>query len=223
MKVLLLEDDFSTNAAIVHELESFGFEVDSCLDGETAMDMAYKTHYDLYVLDINTPGINGYDVLKFILEVHPDALTIMISTHIEIEYLKKAFDLGSSDFLKKPFEIEELFLRIRNILRLINPLDNKEYYDLSQGYTYSMLTGELFYHGTALKLTRKETLLLRILVKNIGNVVTFEKIKSYVWNEEEEISLATIRYWVCLLIKKLKNGMIVNVRGDGYRLRKPSC
>ncbi|MDD5400003.1 MAG: response regulator transcription factor [Sulfurimonas sp.] len=222
MKVLLLEDDFSTNAAIVHELEAFGFIVDSCLDGECAMDMVHQKQHDLYVLDINVPNFDGYEVLEFIIERYPNALTIMISTHIEIEYLKKAFILGSNDFLKKPFEIEELLLRIRNIMRLANPQGNKEVIDLSQGYTYSLLTGELLYYDLCVKLTKKESLLLRLLVQNLGNIVSFENIKNYVWDNEEEVSLITVRYWICALIKKLKNGMIVNVRGDGYRLRKLS-
>lgn len=219
MKVLLLEDDFSTNAAIVQELEVFGFIVDSCLDGECAMDMVHQRQHDLYVLDINVPNFNGYEVLKFIVETYPNALTIMISTHIEIEYLKKAFTLGSNDFLKKPFEMEELLLRIKNIMKLANPQGNREMVDLSQGFTYSLLSGELFYHDLAVKLTKKESLLLRILAQSLGNVVSFEKIQNYVW-DDEEVSAITIRYWVCALIKKLKNGMIVNVRGEGYRLRK---
>lgn len=221
MKVLLLEDDFSTNAAMVHELEEFGFIVDSCLDGESAMNLVYEKKHDLYVLDINVPNFDGYEVLKFIVEKYPNAMTIMISTHIEIEYLKKAFTLGSNDFLKKPFEMEELLLRIRNIMRLANPQGNKEGSDLSQGYTYSLLSGELLYHGLSVKLTKKESLLLRLLVQNLGNVVSFETIQNYVW-DNEEVSAITIRYWVCALIKKLKNGMIINVRGEGYRLRKLS-
>jgi DNA-binding response OmpR family regulator len=221
MKVLLLEDDFSTNSAMVHELEAFGFIVDSCLEGESALDMVYEKQHDLYVLDINVPNFDGYEVLKFIIETYPNALTIMISTHIEIEYLKKAFALGSNDFLKKPFEMEELLLRIRNIMRLANPQGNKEMINLSQGFTYSLLTDELFYHDLAVKLTKKESLLLRILVQNLGSVVNFENIKNYVW-DNEEVSSITIRYWVCALMKKLKSGMVVNVRGEGYRLRKLS-
>lgn len=219
MRVLLLEDDFSTNAAIVHELEGFGFIVDSCHDGECAMDLICQRGHDLYVLDINIPNFDGYEVLKFILDTYPNALTIMISTHIEIEYLKKAFKMGSSDFLKKPFEIEELLLRIKNLMKLTNPQGNRDIIDLSQGFTYSIVGGELFYHNKEIQLTKKESLLLRILVQNIGNVVSFEKIKNYVW-DEEDVSSATLRYWVCTLIKKLKNGMIINVRGEGYRLRK---
>lgn len=221
MRVLLLEDDFSTNSAIVHELESFGFIVDSCFDGEHALDMIHQKQHDIYVLDINTPHFDGYEVLKFIVESYPNALIVVISTHIEIEYIKKAFTLGGNDFLKKPFEIEELLIRMRNLMKLLNPQGNREIIDLSQGFTYSLLSGELLFHGLCVKLTKKESLLLRILVQNFGNVVTLENIKSYVW-EDEDVSLITVRYWVCSLIKKLKNGMIVNVRGEGYKLRKLS-
>lgn len=219
MRVLLLEDDFSTCYAIVNELEQLGFIVDQCFDGECAMNAIYAKQHDIYILDINVPNIDGYEVLKYILNKHPNAATIMISTHIEIEYLKKAFAIGCNDYLKKPFEMEELLLRIKNIVRLSNTQSNKDEVNLSQGYTYSLLTSELFYYDSNIQLTKIESLLLRILVQNLGNIVSSESIKNYVW-DNEEISPVTIRYWIYRLIKKFKSGMIVNARGEGYRLRK---
>lgn len=221
MRALLLEDDFSTSSAIVNEFEAFGFMVDAYQDGEAAMDGIYEKQHDFYILDINVPNFDGYEVLVFIMQKYPNAPIIMISTHIEMEYLKKAFDFGSNDFLKKPFEMEELILRIKNMMRLSNPQGKKDTVDLSQGYYYSLVRGELFYYELNVELTKKESLLLRILAQNIGNVVSLESIKSYVW-DDEEISLVTIRYWIHTLMKKLKSGMIVNVRGEGYRLRKLS-
>ena len=219
MRALLLEDDYYTNTVIANELVELGFFVDQCYDGESAMDAVYNQQHDFYILDINVPRFNGYEVLEYIQERYVQAPTIMISTHVEMEYLKKAFAMGCHDYMKKPFEMEELILRIKNLLRLSNRGSNDDIVNLSQGYTYSLISSELFYHGVTIELTRIESLLLRILIQNLGNVVGIDVIKNYVW-ENEEIAPATMRYWIHRLIKKLKNGMIVNTRGVGYRPRK---
>jgi len=219
MRALLLEDDYTFNTLIAEELMRLGFSVDPCFEGEGAMDAVYTKQHDLYLLDINVPNIDGFEVLKYIREHFANTPVIIITTHSEIQYLKKAFDLGCYDYLKKPFDMEELILRIHNALRLSNPQKCNDILLLSQGYTYSLITGELFYHESVVELTRIESLLLRILIQNIGNVVSSDVIQSYVW-ENEEIAPATMRYWIHRLMKKLQNGMIINVRGVGYRLRK---
>jgi len=173
----------------------------------------------IYILDINVPEFNGIEVLEYIKNRYPNSLVIMISTQIEIEFIKKAFSLGCQDYLKKPFEMEELLLRIKNMIRLLNPDKNEDSVNLSQGYTFSISNHQLYHYGKLIELTRIESLLMRILIQNIGNIVTIETIRAYVW-ENEEVAPATMRYWIHRLLKKLKNGMIVNTRGVGYRLRK---
>lgn len=219
MKALLLEDDYCSNTVIANELREIGFHVDLCFDGDTAMDIVHDKGHDLYILDINVPGFDGNEVLEYIRHRYPNALVIMISTHIEIEFIKKAFSLGCQDYLKKPFEMEELLLRIKNLTRLLNPDKNEDRINLSQGYTFTLNNNQLFHYGKLIELTRIESLLLRILIQNIGNIVTNETLREYVWNSDE-VAPATMRYWVHRLLKKLKNGMIVNTRGVGYRLRK---
>jgi len=219
MRALLLEDDYTFNTLIAEELIRLGFSVDSCFEGECAINAVYTQQHDLYIIDINVPSFNGFEVLKYIRERYANTPALIISTHSEIEYLKKAFTLGCHDYLKKPFDMEELIIRIHNALRLSNPQQRDDTLALSQGYTYSLITGELYYHDTPVELTRIESLLLRIMIQNIGNVVNSDVIQDYVWNNEE-IAPSTMRYWVHRLMKKLKSGMIVNVRGIGYRLRK---
>jgi len=219
MKALLLEDDYCSNTVIANELREIGFNVDLCFNGESAMDLVYTKAHDLYILDINVPEFNGIEVLEYIKNRYPNSLVIMISTQIEIEFIKKAFSLGCQDYLKKPFEMEELLLRIKNMIRLLNPDKNEDSVNLSQGYTFSISNHQLYHYGKLIELTRIESLLMRILIQNIGNIVTIETIRAYVW-ENEEVAPATMRYWIHRLLKKLKNGMIVNTRGVGYRLRK---
>ncbi|MBN2895803.1 MAG: response regulator transcription factor [Campylobacterales bacterium] len=219
MRALLLEDDFNTSFVIAARLETMGYSVDKCFDGECAMNAVYAKQYDVYILDLMVPNVDGYEVLEYIVSSNPLAATIVISTHIEIEYLKKAFQKGCSDYLKKPFEMEELLLRIRNVVRLTGSKTNTEIINLSQGYSYSLPKNELYYYDELIELTKIESMLLRILILNLGSVVSNEEIKNYVW-DDEEISPLTIRYWIYRLIKKFKPGMIVNIRGIGYRLRK---
>lgn len=219
MRSLLLEDDYYSSSVIANELIQLGFVVDQCYDGEKAMDLIYNQEHDIYILDINVPYFDGYELLKYIREHYPFAPVIMISTNIDMEALKRAFAMGCHDYLKKPFELEELVLRVKNTLRLSSGDLNSGIINLSQGYTYSLNRSELFYHDTLVELTRIESLLLRILIKNLGHVVNIDVIKNYVW-ESEEIASATMRYWIHRLIKKLKNGMIINIRGVGYCLRK---
>jgi two-component system, OmpR family, response regulator QseB len=219
MRALLVEDDYTFNTLIAQELIRLGFSVDSCFEGECAMNAIYTQQYDLYILDLNIPLIHGYEVLEYTRERFANTPAIIISTHAEIGYLKKAFALGCYDYLKKPFDMEELIIRIHNALRLSNPDRRDNILTLSQGYTYSLITSELYYHHSLIELTRIESLLLRILIQNIGNVVSSNVIQNYVW-ENEKIVASTMRYWIHRLMKKLKSGMIVNVRGVGYRLRK---
>ena len=219
MRAMLLEDDYAFNTLIAEELVRLGFSVDSCFDGECGINAVYTKQHDLYIIDINVPAFDGFEVLKYIREHYSNTPAIIISTHAEIEYLKKAFALGCYDYLKKPFDMEELIVRIHNALRLANPERKENHIRLSQGYSYSLITNELSYHDSPIELTRIESLLLRILIQNIGNVVSSSTIQDYVW-DNEEIADSTMRYWIHRLMKKLKSGMIVNVRGVGYRLRK---
>jgi DNA-binding response OmpR family regulator len=219
LRALVLEDDYVCSRVISEELQRVGFIVEKYHDGEAAVDAIYKRQHDFYLLDINVPNINGYEVLRYIRERYPATPAIIITTNADIAYLKKGFEIGCHDFLKKPFELDELILRIFNTLRLSRVTQGSELMDLTQGYSYSAVSGELFYHGNLVELTRIEMLLLRILVHNIGNVVTSEMLLNYVW-DDKEVAASTIRYWVHRVIKKFKNGMIVNVRGVGYRFRK---
>jgi len=220
MRALLLEDDYTFNSLISDELKRLGFSVDSYFEGESAIDAVYTKPHDLYLLDLNVPNFNGYEVLEYIRARFPTVPVIIISTNSEIAYLKKAFAMGCHDYLKKPFDMEELILRIYNVLRLSNPMHNDtNIISLSHGYSYSLISNELFFHGSIVELTRIESLLLHLLIQNIGNIVSADAIQEYVW-DNEVIAPATMRYWIHRLMKKLKSGMIVNIRGVGYRFRK---
>ena len=220
MKIFLLEDDFALNKIIKLSLQNKGFFVDSFTDGYKAVDVILNSTYDLYILDLNVLGFDGHKVLEFIRKDYLNVPIIMISAEIDIENIKKSYALGCNDYIKKPFDFEELYLRIQYHLSHIKKDENNDFLvDLAYDFSFNLLEQTLHKSNFEIELTSKEKLLLSLLVKNINNTVTNEMIHEYVWDskEMEAVSMRTI---VHKLKKKLKNGMIVNLRGIGYKLIK---
>jgi DNA-binding response OmpR family regulator len=218
MKIFLLEDDFSLNKIIRVSLENRGFYVENCTDGYEAATKIINNKYDLYILDLNVPGFNGHEILKTIRKDNPSTPVIMISAEIAIDNIKNSYDFGCNDYIKKPFDFEELFLRIKYHLNHIPQNSNVDLtIDLGYEYSFDMINQTLYKHGHEIELTIKEKLLMSLLVKNINKTVTLEMIHEYVWDskEMESVSMRTI---VHKLRSKLKNGMVLNLRGVGYKL-----
>ncbi len=218
MKIFLLEDDFSLNKIIKISLQNRGFFVDSFSDGYKAVEVILNSKHDLYILDLNVLGFDGHKVLEFIRKDDLNVPIIMISAEIDIENIKKSYTLGCNDYIKKPFDFEELFLRIQYHLSHIQKDENSDFLiDLGYDFSFNLLEQTLFKSNFEIELTSKEKLLLSLLVKNINNTITNEMIHEYVWDskEMEAVSMRTI---VHKLKKKLKNGMILNIRGVGYKL-----
>jgi len=218
MKIFLLEDDYSLNKIIKLSLENLGFFIQSCKDGYDAATNIINNSYDLYILDINVPGFNGHEILQTIRKDKKNTPIIIISAQIDIENIKKSYDFGCNDYIKKPFDFEELFLRIKYHLNNISQ-DNKEEFIINLGYEYSfdLINQTLFKHSHEIELTIKEKLLLTLLVKNIDKTVTLEMIHEYVW-DSKELESVSMRSVIHKLRSKLKNGMILNLRGVGYKL-----
>ena len=220
MKIFLLEDDFALNKIIKISLQNRGFFVDSFSDGYKAVDVILNSKYDLYILDLNVLGFDGHKVLEFIRKDDLEVPIIMISAEIDIENIKKSYSLGCNDYIKKPFDFEELYLRIQYHLSHIKKDENSDLIvDLGYDFSFNLIEQTLHKSKHEIELTSKEKLLLTLLVKNINNTVTNEMIHEYVWDskEMEAVSMRTI---VHKLKKKLKNGMIINLRGVGYKLIK---
>jgi two-component system, OmpR family, response regulator QseB len=220
MKIFLLEDDFSLNKIIKLSLQNKGFFVDSFTDGYSAVDVIINNKYDLYILDLNVLGFDGHKVLEIIRNDDLEVPIIMISAEIDIENIKKSYTLGCNDYIKKPFDFEELFLRIQYHLSHIKKDENIDFIiNLGYDFSFNLIEQTLYKSKHQIELSTKEKLLLSLLVKNINNTVTNEMIHEYVW-DSKEMEAVSMRSIVHKLKKKLKNGMILNLRGVGYKLIK---
>lgn len=218
MKIFLLEDDFSLNKIIKSTLQNRGFFIDSLTDGYKAVDYVLNNSYDLYILDINVIGFDGHKILEIIRSQNKKIPIIMISAQIDIENIKKSYLLGCDDYIKKPFDFEELYLKIKYHLSHLSQNQNDNMIvKLGYDYSFDLIQEKLYKHTHEIELTIKEKHLLTLFVKNINKSVSNEMIHEYVW-ESKELEAVSMRTIIHKLKKKLKNGMIVNLRGVGYKL-----
>lgn len=218
MKILLLEDEVMLNESISEYLQADGHNVDGFFDGVSAYEKVQTASYDLLILDINVPGIDGLSFLEKIHNLKIHTPTIYISALVDIEDISRAYDLGCYDYLKKPFHLKELSLRLDRI-KLANDTP-RIHLRLSKNYSYDQEHSTLLFEQEHCTLTKRQSQIIDLLARNRGMVVDFEQFSIYVW-DEQVVDNATIRAEVNRLKKHLQEDIIVNVRGMGYMIEKP--
>lgn len=218
MKILLLEDELMLRSSIEEYLEALGHKVIAYGNGEEAYEAIKKDVFDLLLLDINIPKMNGLSLLKALNEIEHAFPTIFISANVDIDDISRAFELGASDYLKKPFHLKELGLRIDKIKKEYE-IKNLKHIILSSKYVFSKEEQMLFYNNNVQVLTKKQLQIVTLLCENMGVVVDFEKFRSYVWNDEP-IDNASIRAEISRFRKLLKEDFIINLKGVGYKIEK---
>ncbi len=218
MKILLLEDEVMLSESICEYLESEGHQVESFFDGLKALEAIKESAYDLLILDITVPGLDGLTFLEKIhsLKIHTPA--IYISALVDIEDISRAYDLGCNDYLKKPFHLKELSLRVDRIKIL--DTTPRVHLRLSKNYSYDQEHSTLLFNQETQILTKRQSQIIDLLSRNRGRVVDFEQFQDYVWSEQI-VDNATIRAEINRLKKNLKEDFIINVRGMGYMIDKP--
>ena len=210
IKLMLLEDEYLLNKTIQTYLRSKEIEVDAFLEGFDALD-SIGNDYDLFILDIDIPNINGLEVLEEIRSSYPEVPVIMISATIDMGMITKAYSLGCSDYLKKPFDIKELELKIRAFTRSVDNLVK-----ITTELTYDKENKEFHYKKELITLTQKEALFFSILLKNRGHIMSHEKLEYLLWNEKE--SSGHLRQLVNRFRKKIPEQIIYNRVNEGYIL-----
>lgn len=214
MKILLLEDELMLNNAISEYLSSIGHMVESFLDGADVLKSVEKG-YDLLILDVNVPNIDGFAILEELNNRKIHIPTIFISAQIDIEDITKAYNLGAREYLKKPFHLGELGIKINQILK--KDQNNTTHIKFSENYSYSKDKQTLYFNGEPQNLTKKQLEIIHILALNINMIVDFERFRVDVW-DAENIDNPTIRAEISRLKKSLKEDFIKNIRGLGYKI-----
>ena len=218
MKVLLLEDELMLQGAIKEYLSDTGFEVTAFEDGQEAYENISSNNYDLFVLDINTPSMDGLSLLDTLQKEKIYVPTIFISAITEIEQISQAYALGCYDYLKKPFHLKELSLHIERLLKMAD-IRAKSFIKISKMYSYDAENQSLLFDGEEQLLTQKQLQIMDLFAKNINKVVDFEMLRHYAW-DDSPVDNAIIRAEIHRLRQVLKEDLITTLKGVGYRLSK---
>lgn len=219
MKILLLEDDHLLNDAITKYIKTTGHIITSFRNGNDAYEAIKADSFDLLILDINVPGLDGFELLESTHEIKIQIPTIYISALADIEDISHAFDLGCHDYLKKPFHLKELTIRIDKILQ--SRYVPQAHLRLSTSYSFDMLSSTLRFDNEVKILPKRQLEIIKLLAQNRSQVVSYDMFLEYVW-DDLEIDTPTIRAEMNRLKKALKEDFIVNVRGIGYMIKRPS-
>lgn len=209
MKILLLEDNKKLNTTIKKRLELKGYKVYCFLDGQEALNNIDEG-FSCFILDINVPNIDGINILKKIRNYYSEVPIIIISATVELDMIKEAYDFGCNDYLKKPFFIDELEIKVEKLCKIKN---EKEFFDEDSYFDYKSST--LSIANEEQRLTKKERLLMNLFLTKKNQVLSYEEIENYVW-EGSFASIESIRSLVRRLRKTLKKDYIQTVVDTGY-------
>lgn len=222
VKILVVEDEADLLESLAVGLRHCGYVVDTADNGDDAEEMALVNEYDLIVLDINLPGMDGFSILKSVRRENRTVNIIMLTARSDVKDRVSGLDLGANDYLVKPFHFEELEARIRSLLRRRQVVE--DVFLCSQGIRFDTRLKQAYAGQTPLHLTGKETGILEYLMLNQGRYVSQEELLEHVWDDDKNEFSNTVRVHVSSLRRKLKEAsgvsVIQNEIGKGYFIEK---
>jgi DNA-binding response OmpR family regulator len=216
-KILLLEDDANLNDTVTEFLEEEGYEVVSVYDGHEAQEKLYESKYDLLLLDINVPGIDGLKLLKESREEGIVAPAIFITSMDSVDDLERGFKSGCDDYIRKPFVLKELKIRVETLLKRGFFHEAKELIEINENIFYDSKNAELIVDGETVSLGNKESRLLKLFIKKEGEVLAHERIYEHLWDYDEEPSDTALRTYIKNLRKIIGKERIVSIKKQGYK------
>ena len=229
-KILIIEDELSILKLLTYNLEQEGYEVESAMEGEAGLEMALNTHYDMILLDLMLPKIDGLEVAREVRKTYDMPIIMVTAKDSEIDKVL-GLELGADDYVTKPFSNRELIARVKANLRR-GASSNKE---ADVPTTTELEIGDLTIHpdaymvtknGSTIELTHREFELLHYLAKHIGQVMTREHLLQTVWGYDYFGDVRTVDVTVRRLREKIEDSpshpnYLATRRGVGYYLRNP--
>jgi len=216
-KLLLLEDDAALNETIVDYLESHGFVVVPVYDGNSALDSIYENSFDLLLLDVNVPDMNGFEILKNVREHGSSVPAIFITSLNSMSDVENGYDSGCDDYIRKPFALKELKLRVDTILKREFFHNHSNKVQIDTNIYYDTQSDLLSIDDDEVQLNNKDAKLLKLFLKNREILLTHETIYAKLWEYDEEISESALRTYIKNLRKYLGKEKIVSIKKLGYK------
>ena len=225
MQILLVEDGISLSNALKKILEQNGFSVDAVYDGLSAVDYAENNRYDLIILDIMLPKMDGFEVIRTLRNDRIDTPVLMLTAKSTMSDKVSGLNYGADDYMTKPFNVEELLARVGALTRrkgsvIVNTLTYK---DISLNVNSAMLTCK----NESVQLSRKEFEVLKVFLYNPMMTVTNDILINKVWGMDSEATYNNVEVYISFLRKKLKylnsDVSIKKIHKLGYRLEDKEC
>ena len=218
MRLLLIEDEPTLRESVAKKLRRSGYEMDDCGDGETALELLAAERYDLVLLDLNLPKVNGMTVLRTLRKTDLETPVLILSARSEISDKVEGLDAGANDYLAKPFHLAELEARIRSLT--LRQFTQQGVLLTCGDLAFDTRSRTASVNAQALTLTRKETGILEYLMVHQGRPVSQEELMDHVWDNSVDSFSNSIRVHISALRKKLRAALgydpIRNRIGEGY-------
>lgn len=222
MRILIAEDEVEFSNALVAVLKHNFYSVDTVYNGQDALDWALNDEYDLVILDVMMPKMDGFNVLKSLRENKKDTPVLILTAKSQVDDKVLGLDLGADDYICKPFDIKEFLARVRAVIRRKqNVLDNNLEFG---GMVLNKESFELCYNSNSVRLGNKEYQIIEMLMTNPNVIISTDKFMSKVWGYDSEAEINGVWVYISYLRKKILSiGAPIEVkafRGVGYRLEK---
>ncbi|WP_298946352.1 response regulator transcription factor [uncultured Campylobacter sp.] len=215
-QILLVEDDETLSELISEYLSEQGYDVTVRADAKAALDTAYERNFDILILDVKLPKGDGFSLLRELRRLGDDTPAIFTTSLNALQDLEIGYKSGCDDYLKKPYELKELLLRIQILIKRKFSHVNDEFIELNDGYKFYPSSKTLRQNGQIVSLSNKESELLALFLENKNTLLSKEAIFDKIWNYGEEPSELSLRVYVKNLRRILGKDAIINRRGDGY-------
>lgn len=218
MKLLLIEDEEDLVEALAYGLRKSGYAVDTAMDGQDGLELAFINEYDLIILDLNLPSMDGLDILTEIRKINQEIKILILSARSNFEQRIEGLDLGANDYLVKPFDFGELLARVRALLRrtFIQQDTRLKYGKLIVDTAKRCAT----YQDDLIELSPKEFSILEYLMTHQGRAISAEELMEHVWHSDNDMFSNAVKVHISTLRKKISSvcsdEVISNIRGAGY-------
>jgi DNA-binding response OmpR family regulator len=214
--LLLLEDDLQLSDTVKHFLELKGYAVDVAYDGFRAEEIVYEKHIDLMLLDVKVPHLNGFDFLKKIRKNGKEIPAIFITSLHSVEDVEKGFALGCDDYIRKPFALKELLVRIESLIKRTYGT-HEEKIELDKEIFFDIKGLVLTVKEEKVSLKTKELKLLALFLQHLNKLLTYEKINETLWEYDEAPSVGSLRTYIKTLRAVIGKEKIETIKNIGYR------
>lgn len=221
INVLLVEDEQTLSMIIKDTLEERDFTITTAKDGEEGLRLFMQLRPDVLVADVMMPRMDGFEMVRRIRQADKTTPVLFLTARSAINDVVEGFELGANDYLKKPFGMQELIVRIKSLVHRAFVIEKKCITYAIGNYSFNSVTQQLSFSGTSMELSHRESEILKRLCENMDQVVTTQNILIELWGDDSFFNSRSLQVFITKLRHKLAHDQrirIINIRGIGYKL-----